>query len=243
MAHLDRAVGHRVGACRPGTISPAANTWIWNLLSVASATTLGEDFGGAIDRVERLREARRQAPFDLGRRLRDGGRRDWRSRRAPAGGLQKFTALHNIFLPWCGVRGQCSMFPPDSAASLRRGRLVQLRFLLSVEIQQYKAAPRSLRTKKAPKDTSGGHPERVRLDGAAQRARAVRIMKVSIGVFGDLPPQILVVAEPPASFPDLLEVRVLGRDFGIEFVGRLQAGFHHVLRERAEAARRRRPAA
>jgi len=25
-------------ACRPGTISPAAKTWIWNLLSVISAT-------------------------------------------------------------------------------------------------------------------------------------------------------------------------------------------------------------
>ena len=25
-------------ACRPGTSSPAANTWIWNLLSVISAT-------------------------------------------------------------------------------------------------------------------------------------------------------------------------------------------------------------
>src|ERR1700761_4645254 len=25
-------------ACRPGTISPAENTWIWNLLSVISAT-------------------------------------------------------------------------------------------------------------------------------------------------------------------------------------------------------------
>ena len=25
-------------ACRPGTISPAANTWIWNLPSVMAAT-------------------------------------------------------------------------------------------------------------------------------------------------------------------------------------------------------------
>src|ERR1700722_5068720 len=25
-------------ACRPGTISPAENTWLWNLLSVISAT-------------------------------------------------------------------------------------------------------------------------------------------------------------------------------------------------------------
>src|SRR5262249_23747939 len=29
-------------ACRPGTISPAANTWIWNLLSLASATALAK---------------------------------------------------------------------------------------------------------------------------------------------------------------------------------------------------------
>ena len=29
-------------ACRPGTISPAAKTWIWNLLSVASATYLAK---------------------------------------------------------------------------------------------------------------------------------------------------------------------------------------------------------
>ena len=29
-------------ACRPGTISPAAKTWIWNLLSVASATALAK---------------------------------------------------------------------------------------------------------------------------------------------------------------------------------------------------------
>ena len=41
VAHFDSAVLHRVGsAASPGTISPAAKTWIWNLLSVASATAL-----------------------------------------------------------------------------------------------------------------------------------------------------------------------------------------------------------
>jgi hypothetical protein len=42
VAHLDGAGGDCVGGRKPGTISPAAKTWIWNLLSVASATALAK---------------------------------------------------------------------------------------------------------------------------------------------------------------------------------------------------------
>jgi hypothetical protein len=40
MSDFDGGVLHGVSTCRPGTISPAAKVWIWNLLSVASATAL-----------------------------------------------------------------------------------------------------------------------------------------------------------------------------------------------------------
>jgi hypothetical protein len=40
VAHLDRAVGDRVERLQAGHDFAAANTWIWNLLSVASATAL-----------------------------------------------------------------------------------------------------------------------------------------------------------------------------------------------------------
>ena len=69
-------------------------TWIWNLLSVASATALANISAAAVERIERLREARGQPP------LRTSGI-DWAIagaatavRGKPARGLQKFTTLH-----------------------------------------------------------------------------------------------------------------------------------------------------
>ncbi len=87
--------------CRPGTISPAAKVWIWNLLSVASADHLGHHLGAAVQRVERFRPARRHAPLDLRHRLRDRRRRQRRrARRADAGDLEKVSSLHGIHPCW-----------------------------------------------------------------------------------------------------------------------------------------------
>jgi hypothetical protein len=56
---------------------------------------LGHDLGAAIDRVERLREARCQAPFHLGVGLRDGRHGNRRGHRgAGSGGLDELTTLH-----------------------------------------------------------------------------------------------------------------------------------------------------
>ena len=50
-----------------------------------------------------------------------------------------------------------------------------------------------------------------------------------VGVFGNLPPQILVGAVGLHRVDRLLEVGVLARDFGPQLVGRLQAGFQHFV--------------
>ena len=76
------------------TISPAAKGWIWNLPSVASATNSRERLGGAVERVERFREGRGQAPADLRRGLGDGGHRDRGRGGSDAGGLQELATLH-----------------------------------------------------------------------------------------------------------------------------------------------------
>ena len=49
MADLDGAGLHGIDDLQARTISPAANTWIWNLSSVASATALAHDVGAAVD--------------------------------------------------------------------------------------------------------------------------------------------------------------------------------------------------
>src|ERR1700759_4110188 len=62
---------------------------------------------------------------------------------------------------------------------------------------------------------------------SASRARARADPESVVGVFRDLPPQILVVAESLHRVQDLLVVRIGGRDLGIDLVRRLQARVHH----------------
>src|SRR5215831_15561860 len=54
------------------------------------------------------------------------------------------------------------------------------------------------------------------------------------GVFRNLPPQILVVAECLHRIQNLLVIGVGSRRFGINLVRRLQACLHHRLRERTQ---------
>src|SRR4029077_3253876 len=46
------------------------------------------------------------------------------------------------------------------------------------------------------------------------------------GVFGDLPPQIFIVAEGVDGSQNLFVIGVLGRFFGVDLIGRLQTCFH-----------------
>src|SRR5580765_5113518 len=72
----------------------------------------------------------------------------------------------------------------------------------------------------------------VRRERSAARARADH--EGVVGVLGDLPPEIFVIAERHDRVPDLLEVGILGRGLGIHFVRGLEAGLHDVLREWAQ---------
>src|SRR5207302_1959100 len=54
-------------------------------------------------------------------------------------------------------------------------------------------------------------------------ARAIADQEAVIGVFGHLPPQILVVAEGERRFPALLEIRIGGGDLVVELERRLEA--------------------
>ena len=58
---------------------------------------LGEIFAAAIERIERLRPACRQPPFQFRRRLGDRRRGNRRTGKADAGGFQKFTAFQFAF--------------------------------------------------------------------------------------------------------------------------------------------------
>ena len=54
------------------------------------------------------------------------------------------------------------------------------------------------------------------------------------GVFGDLPPQIFIVAEGVNGSQHLLVIGILGRFFGVDLIGRLQTRVHDRLTERAQ---------
>ena len=71
---------------------------------------LGERLGGAVERVERFREARGQPPADLRRGLGDGRHRD-RGRGGPdAGGLKELATLHWAFSHGVLVAGTYATF-------------------------------------------------------------------------------------------------------------------------------------
>jgi hypothetical protein len=59
----------------------------------------GEGLRRAVNGIERLRKARGQAPFDLGRRLRDRGGRNQRRRAGHGATFEKCTAFHDVLTP------------------------------------------------------------------------------------------------------------------------------------------------
>src|SRR5207249_10395416 len=65
---------------------------------------------------------------------------------------------------------------------------------------------------------------------------ALRVARheVVIADFGDLEPLISVVRERGQRFVNLLEVRVGGRDFGVQLLCRLETGLHDLRRERMQ---------
>src|SRR5262249_33057509 len=84
---------------------------------------LRQHFARAIERVERLGKARRQAPFELRHRLRDGrcGKRTHRRNAtcADSCGAQKLTTLHGV-LPGRAFFSGLLSFPPSGISLARQ---------------------------------------------------------------------------------------------------------------------------
>src|SRR5262249_33069370 len=100
---LDRSAAHRVGRLQAGDDLAGGEDLNLELVVGRLGDVFGEGLGGAVERVERLRKARGQAPFHLGRRLRDGGRGDRRGGEADAGGFEEFTTFHGRLPVWMMV--------------------------------------------------------------------------------------------------------------------------------------------
>src|SRR6266550_6250008 len=85
---------------------------------------------------------------------------------------------------------------------------------------------------KKPGATTPGLPILRRRTRSGARARPDH--EGVVGVFGDLPPEIFVVAEGDDRVPDLLVIGVCRRRLGVDFIRGFQARFHHRLRERTK---------
>src|ERR1700719_4126531 len=98
MAALDGLVLHRIDDLQTRDDFAGGENADLELVVGDRRDSLGEVFTGAVDRVERLGKARRQAPLHLGYGLGDRGRgeRAGSSNRGAAdtGGAQKFATLH-----------------------------------------------------------------------------------------------------------------------------------------------------
>ena len=95
VAHLDGAVLHRVEHLQAGHDFAGREDLDLEFVVGHFGDALGEIFAAAIERIERLRPARRHAPFDLRHRLRDGRRRNGgRGGKPDARGFQEFTTFH-----------------------------------------------------------------------------------------------------------------------------------------------------
>ena len=98
VAHLDGAVGGRVQRLQAGNDFARRKHLDLELVVGHFGDVFRQLLGAAIDRVERLREARRQAPLDLGRGLRNGRRGNGGRGRTGRRNLQKITTLHSSHL-------------------------------------------------------------------------------------------------------------------------------------------------
>ena len=121
MWHISRSQKETASvACRPGTISPAANNLDLEFVVGGLRHILGKMLRAAVEGIERLGPARRQAPLELRRGLRDGrsGKRADEPRAAGrAGGGQEFATIHMTivdrrrFLAAAGAAGSAGSRP------------------------------------------------------------------------------------------------------------------------------------
>jgi hypothetical protein len=114
MGHLDGAVGHGVGRLQRRHDFTGREDLDLELAVGQLGDHFRHDFGAGVDRVEGLREARRQAPFDFRIRLGDGRHGDGGRSGAGRGGLDKLTTLHLGTLLGClaGAGVSKQLLPP-----------------------------------------------------------------------------------------------------------------------------------
>jgi hypothetical protein len=99
MGDLDRGIAHRIDGLSgshdlSGRKGLDLETPIRRLAHV-----FGEQFAGAEQGVERLRKSRRQAPADLGRRLRDGRARNESPSDSHCGALDEVATFYSVSFP------------------------------------------------------------------------------------------------------------------------------------------------
>src|ERR1700716_2400030 len=81
-------------------------------------------------------------------------------------------------------------------------------------------------------------PRRRQWRGRKSGAGAIAGQEAVVAIFGDLPPQVLIVAKSERRFPRLLEIRIGGRDLVVELERRLETGVHHGRLERLQLGAR-----
>ncbi len=95
VAHLDGAGGDGVGGLQRRHDLAGGEHLDLEFVVGRFRHRLGKGLGRAIERIERLRKARGQPPFDLRHGLRDRGRCHRRCRHPDAGSLEEFATLHD----------------------------------------------------------------------------------------------------------------------------------------------------
>jgi hypothetical protein len=117
---LHGAVLHRVEHLQAGTISPAANTWIWNLPPVAGATRLDICSAARVDGVQAFGKLDASRHLTSGTPCAKAGRLPAaRMPAMPAPAVDEFSALH-CFLLW--VIGAVTSARAGLATSVARDR-------------------------------------------------------------------------------------------------------------------------
>jgi hypothetical protein len=111
VAHLDRALADLVGRFKARRDFACGKDLDLEFVVGGFGDVFGKRLRRAIDGIEALGEAGGQAPFDVRRALRNGGRGDRRGcRGAETGGRDKGTSFHGLrILP--GWRGACLAIP------------------------------------------------------------------------------------------------------------------------------------
>ncbi len=130
MAHLDGAVGHRIGDLQSGHDLARREDLDLELAVGDGGDRFRQMGAGAVERLQRLRIARRQAPGHGRRALGDRRRRD-SGRGAEAGALQEQSALHGMSFPavvsYGAVCGVTAAWHGASAGDNERRRMTARR--------------------------------------------------------------------------------------------------------------------